>query len=78
MYETILIQAHLSTNCLERASAAATSSVHSSLYEQIFTVTLDLSVQACKLMLHGACCIQCRVDRVQPATHSSSSLHCIT
>ena len=47
--------------------AAATNSVHTQ--EQILTVTLDLSVQACKLMLHGACCMQCRVERVQPATH---------
>ena len=47
VYVIILIQARLSTNCLERESAA-TSSVHSSLYEQIFTVTLDLSVQASK------------------------------
>ena len=40
--------------------------------EQIFTVTLDFPVQACKnaslslAMLRGKCCIQCRADRVQP------------
>ena len=48
MYVIILIQAHLSTNCLERESDLLPLAVFTADNEQIITVTLDLSVQACK------------------------------